>query len=142
MPGNHTKKQINIEKKESSTYKQPRKNSNVKKETKIVPNKAAGAAILSAVNSPPSPKLVQQSTTVTNTDKFNTNDLVEFLNMRFSGALTSYHDTNLDASLRPEKYESQQEKAWTKPVWGQKPRTHGTMANGLDLINELSHQIK
>ncbi|EIE76692.1 hypothetical protein G6F35_012693 [Rhizopus arrhizus] len=121
MPGNHTKKQINIEKKESSTYKQPRKNSNVKKETKIVPNKAAGAAILSAVNSPPSPKLVQQSTTVTNTDKFNTNDLVEFLNMRFSGALTSYHDTNLDASLRPEKYESQQEKAWTKPVWGQKP---------------------
>jgi hypothetical protein len=54
----------------------------VKKETKIVPNKAAGAAILSAVNSPPSPKLVQQSTTVTNTDKFNTNDLVEFLNMR------------------------------------------------------------
>lgn len=36
----------------------------------------------------------------------------------FSDVLTAYHDTNLDASLRPEKYESQ-EKAWTKPVWGQ-----------------------
>ncbi|KAI9248089.1 hypothetical protein BY458DRAFT_550968 [Sporodiniella umbellata] len=116
-----------------SVLKQPKKNSNVKKEVKSVPNKAAGAAILSAMNSPP-PQLVQNHHS--SSHQFNTNDLVGFLNMRFSSALTAYHDTN--SSSRPEKYETPQEKAWTKPVWGQKPKTHGMMANGLDLVSELS----
>ncbi|CAO3702343.1 unnamed protein product [Rhizopus stolonifer] len=91
MPGNNKKQQQS--EREYSGYKQPRKNSNVKKDTKIVPNKAAGAAILSAVNSPP--QLVQEQQPTTH--QFNTTELVEFLNMRFSGALTAYHDTNLNA---------------------------------------------
>ncbi|KAG1447501.1 hypothetical protein G6F56_009240 [Rhizopus delemar] len=123
MPGNHKKQQQS--EREYSGYKQPRKNSNVKKDTKIVPNKAAGAAILSAVNSPP--QLVQEQQQQPTTHQFNTTDLVEFLNMRFSSALTAYHDTNLDASLRPERYEQPQEKAWTKPVWGQKPSKNYTV---------------
>lgn len=42
----------------------------------------------------------------------------------FSNTLSAYHDTELDASARPEKYESQ-EKAWgnkggSGPFWNQK----------------------
>ncbi|CEG65445.1 hypothetical protein RMATCC62417_02233 [Rhizopus microsporus] len=140
--GNYPKKP-NTERRDSSTYKQQRKTPNVKKDNKIVPNKAAGAAILSAVTSPPSPSVIQQQQQQQQQNGINTNELVEFLNMRFSDVLTAYHDTNLDASLRPEKYESQ-EKAWAKPVWGQQQQQQkpGVMANGLDFLTEITHQIK
>jgi hypothetical protein len=47
----------------------------------------------------------------------------------FSAALTAYHDTNLDPTMRPEKYESAvkpPQNAWSKNgvhnAWGQQPK--------------------
>ncbi|KAI9495291.1 hypothetical protein BDB00DRAFT_786379 [Zychaea mexicana] len=69
---------------------------------------------------------------------FNSAEVVQFLNQRFSDTLTAYHDTNAEASTRPVKYESQ-EKAWggkggLPSVWGQK---NGAMATGADLFSEM-----
>ncbi|KAG2217156.1 hypothetical protein INT45_011331 [Circinella minor] len=69
---------------------------------------------------------------------FNSAEVVQFLNQRFSDTLAAYHDTNAEASTRPIKYESQ-EKAWGSKgglpsVWGQK---NGTMATGADLFTQL-----
>ncbi|KAI9270452.1 hypothetical protein BDA99DRAFT_320801 [Phascolomyces articulosus] len=74
----------------------------------------------------------------TGVNGFNSAEVVQFLNQRFSDTLTAYHDTNAEASTRPIKYESQ-EKAWGNKgglpsVWGQK---NGTMATGADLFTEL-----
>ncbi|KAI8368524.1 hypothetical protein BD560DRAFT_398966 [Blakeslea trispora] len=130
MPGNHPKK--SNERRDSSSYnRQQRKNSSgAKKEThninsnKLLHNQkaqqAAGAAILSAVTSPQSSGLIQSQQPVVGVNGFNRGELVEFLNMRFSDALTAYHDTNLDPSVRPEKYESSQKPAQTS-AWGSKP---------------------
>ncbi|KAI8637268.1 hypothetical protein BD408DRAFT_354084, partial [Parasitella parasitica] len=89
---------------------------------------AAGAAILSAVISPQPSGLVQAQPESVGANGFNRAELVEFLNMRYSDALTAYHDTNLDPKMRPEKYESAKPtmvSAWGKNIngapsaWGQ-----------------------
>ncbi|GAA5815025.1 hypothetical protein MFLAVUS_008531 [Mucor flavus] len=150
MAGNHPKK--SGEKKETNSKQQQRKNSAAgKKEnaTKSLLNnqkaQAAGAAILSAVTSPQtSQQLPQQQ--VLGANGFNRGELVEFLNMRFSDALTAYHDTNLDPSMRPETYESSKPvNAWAKntngvpSAWGQqKEKDVGVMASGVDFLTELT----
>ncbi|OBZ82851.1 hypothetical protein A0J61_09098 [Choanephora cucurbitarum] len=160
MPGNPKKSN---ERRDSSTYnKQQRKNSSgTKKEAhntnpnnKPIHNQkaqqAAGAAILSAVISPQSSGLIQSQQPVVGLNGFNRGELVEFLNMH---ALTAYHDTNLDASVRPEKYESSQKPAQTS-AWGSKPAfawgqslphksntdTTGVMSNGVDFLTELANR--
>ncbi|KAI8087928.1 uncharacterized protein B0P05DRAFT_584633 [Gilbertella persicaria] len=135
MTGNHPKKSNE----RRDMYNKPRKNSSGGSGTKKeFTNKtllhhpkaqqAAGAAILSAVTSPQSSGLIQSQQPVLGMNGFNRGELVEFLNMRFSDALTAYHDTNLDASMRPEKYESNQ-KPHTPSAWGQ-PLQH-KMAAGI-----------
>ncbi|KAI9255857.1 hypothetical protein EDC94DRAFT_523699, partial [Helicostylum pulchrum] len=136
--GNHPKK--SGEKKETNSKQQQRKNSAGKKEnaTKSLLNnqkaQAAGAAILSAVTSPQtSQQQQQQQQQALGANGFNRGELVEFLNMRFSDALTAYHDTNLDPSMRPETYESSKPvNAWAKntngvpSAWGQQQKEKGT----------------
>ncbi|KAI9481428.1 MAG: hypothetical protein EXX96DRAFT_566695 [Benjaminiella poitrasii] len=165
MAGNHSKK--SIERRDSSGYnkQQQRKNSSsnvvattlpTKKENKspflsnTKAQQAAGAAILSAVTSPQASNLIQQQPPSVGMNGFNRGETIEFLNMRFSDALTAYHDTNLDPSVRPEKYESKstQNNAWGNKngapfVWGQskgggqESSSIGIMANGTDFLSEL-----
>ncbi|CEP11670.1 hypothetical protein [Parasitella parasitica] len=173
MAGNNSKK--TTERRDSSMYKQQqRKNSPggtvaAKKDNSIAhPNtsttkilhpkaqQAAGAAILSAVTSPQLPGLVQAQPESVGANGFNRAELVEFLNMRYSDALTAYHDTNLDPKMRPEKYESVKPtttSAWGKnmngvpPAWGQQPphqvkeTPNGVMANGSDFLSELNKKF-
>ncbi|KAI8989443.1 hypothetical protein BDB01DRAFT_833557 [Pilobolus umbonatus] len=119
MAGNHPKK---ANEKKESAYNQQRKNSaGGKREIGKITSRAsqaAGAAILSAVTSPPTAALFQQHQQSLGTNGLNRDEIVGFLNMRYSDALTAYHDTNLDSSMRPEKYEVQ-EMAWGKNAWGQ-----------------------
>ncbi|KAL1934215.1 hypothetical protein VTP01DRAFT_6397 [Rhizomucor pusillus] len=86
----------------------------------------------------PSPHVPVQHTVGLN--GFNSAEVKQFLHQRFSNTLSAYHDTELDASARPEKYESQ-EKAWgnkggSGPFWNQKA---GVMASGVDFLTELSN---
>ncbi|KAI8371476.1 uncharacterized protein BYT42DRAFT_580389 [Radiomyces spectabilis] len=74
---------------------------------------------------------------------FNTSDVQGFLNGRFADMIKVMQDPNVDASSRPEKYESQ-EKAWGSKgglpsVWGQK---NGAMASGADFLSELVQRAK
>ncbi|KAK4515133.1 uncharacterized protein ATC70_002743 [Mucor velutinosus] len=178
MAGNNSKK--TTERRDSSVYKQQqqqqRKNSaggaGAKKDTavhhqsntntnKILNPKAqqaAGAAILSAVTSPQPSGLVQPQQQSVGANGFNRGELVEFLNMRFSDALTAYQNTNLDPKMRPEKYESVKPtttSAWGKnsngvpSAWGQQqpqPQSqakdsNGVMANGFDFLNEWNKKF-
>lgn len=110
---------------------------------------------MSAVTSPQSSGLSpqQQQQQSMGANGLNRGELVEFLNMRFSDALTAYHDTNLDPKMRAEKYESKVVKsAWGKTsngvpsAWGQQQSTGGdstgTIANGADFLAELSLRTK
>ncbi|KAI8886175.1 hypothetical protein K501DRAFT_331445 [Backusella circina FSU 941] len=142
MPGNQGKK--SSERKDASFKQQQRKNSaggNKKENGKLSTNekasKAAGAAILSAVTSPSN--ALQQPQRV-GANGFNSGELGDFLNMRFSDTLTSYQNTNLDPSVRPEKHEYH-ENAWGNKggVSGQKA---GTMASGTDFLTELANYAK
>ncbi|KAI8086426.1 uncharacterized protein BX664DRAFT_335759 [Halteromyces radiatus] len=82
--------------------------------------------------------------THTGLNGFNGSEVTAFLNQRYSDTLTAFHNSNLDASVRPVKYESQ-EKAWgnkglgSSSSWGQKG---GTMANGQDFLLELVNRSK
>ncbi|KAI7898033.1 uncharacterized protein BX663DRAFT_526399 [Cokeromyces recurvatus] len=159
MAGNHSKK--SVERKDSYKQQQRKNLSNnvttsTKKENKsssflnnTKAQQAAGAAILSAVTSPQASNLIQQQPPSVGVNGFNRGEIIEFLNMRFSDALTAYHDTNLDPSVRPEKYESNKSTAWNKDapfVWGQQSKGAGTtlpigtMANGTDFLTELFNQ--
>ncbi|KAI8331574.1 hypothetical protein BC941DRAFT_438734 [Chlamydoabsidia padenii] len=75
---------------------------------------------------------------------FNGTEVSAFLNQRYSNTLTAFSNSNLDATVRPVKYESQ-EKAWSNKglgsnsTWGQKG---GTMANGQDFLLELVNRSK
>ncbi|CAO3644614.1 unnamed protein product [Cunninghamella blakesleeana] len=73
---------------------------------------------------------------------FNTSEVSSFLNQRYSDTYAAFHNNNLDASVRPVKYENQ-EKAWGNKgigsAWGQKG---GTMANGQDFLLELINHSK
>ncbi|KAL9551126.1 hypothetical protein MBANPS3_004414 [Mucor bainieri] len=183
MAGNNSKK--TTERRDSSVYKQQqqqqqqqqqRKNSaggaGAKKDTavhhqsntstnKILTPKAqqaAGAAILSAVTSPQPSGLAQPQQQSVGANGFNRGELVEFLNMRFSDALTAYQNTNLDPKMRPEKYESAKPtttSAWGKnsngvpSAWGQQhsqtqPQSkdsNGVLANGSDFLSELNKKF-
>ncbi|KAF1802400.1 hypothetical protein FB192DRAFT_1377873 [Mucor lusitanicus] len=179
MAGNNSKK--TTERRDSSVYKQQqqqqqqqRKNSaggaGAKKDTvvhhqnntnKILNPKAqqaAGAAILSAVTSPQPSGLAQPQPQSVGANGFNRGELVEFLNMRFSDALTAYQNTNLDPKMRPEKYESAKPtttttSAWGKnsngvpSAWGQQQQqsqakdSNGVMANGSDFLSELNKKF-
>ncbi|KAL7330680.1 hypothetical protein PS15p_205589 [Mucor circinelloides] len=179
MAGNNSKK--TTERRESSVYKQQqqqqqqRKNSaggaGAKRDTTVhhqnsTTNKilnpkaqqAAGAAILSAVTSPQPSGLVQPQQQSVGANGFNRGELVEFLNMRFSDALTAYQNTNLDPKMRPEKYESVVKpattSAWGKnsngvpSAWGQQSQpqpqvkdSNGVMANGADFLSELNKKF-
>ncbi|CAO3654765.1 unnamed protein product [Mucor fragilis] len=181
MAGNNSKK--TTERRDSSVYKQQqqqqqqlRKNSaggaGAKKDTtvhhhqnntnKILNPKAqqaAGAAILSAVTSPQPSGLAQPQQQSVGANGFNRGEVVEFLNMRFSDALTAYQNTNLDPKMRPEKYESVKPtttSAWGKSMngapsaWGQQQHSqpqsqakdsNGVMANGSDFLSELNKKF-
>ncbi|KAI8344861.1 hypothetical protein BC941DRAFT_465064 [Chlamydoabsidia padenii] len=75
---------------------------------------------------------------------FNGSEVKAFLNQRYSDTLTAFHNSSLDASVRPVRHESQ-EKAWgikglgSSSTWGQKG---GTMANGQDFLLELVNRSK
>ncbi|ORZ13087.1 hypothetical protein BCR42DRAFT_419145 [Absidia repens] len=75
---------------------------------------------------------------------FNGSELTAFLNQRYSDTLAAFHNSNLDTSVRPVKYESH-ERAWgnkglgSSSSWGQKG---GTMANGQDFLLELASRSK
>ncbi|CAO3606727.1 unnamed protein product [Mucor hiemalis] len=169
MAGNHPKKSTE---RRDTNFKQQRKNSAGGKNTAASNSppvntssnnnthnnnaQAAGAAILSAVTSPQSSGLnpqqqQQQQQQSMGANGLNRGELVEFLNMRFSDALTAYHDTNLDPKIRAEKYESKVVKlAWGKSTngvpsaWGQQSTgdSTGTMVNGADFLTELSLRTK
>ncbi|KAG0168955.1 hypothetical protein DFQ30_004123 [Apophysomyces sp. BC1015] len=133
MPGNHSKK--NNDRRDSAKQPQQRKNSSARKDNtnknnvKPIPHAEPDPALSPAFH--------------VSLNNFNSAEVVQCLNLRFSDTLTSYHDTNIDSSLRPEKYESQ-EKAWGNKgglpsVWGQKG---GTMASGADFLTEVVHRLK
>ncbi|CAO3588035.1 unnamed protein product [Absidia cylindrospora] len=77
-------------------------------------------------------------------NSFNGSEVTAFLNKRYSDTLMAFHNSKLDDSIRPVKYENQ-EKAWgnkglgSSSTWGQKA---GMMANGQDFLLELVSRSK
>ncbi|KAJ8657183.1 hypothetical protein O0I10_006999 [Lichtheimia ornata] len=149
MPGNHGKKPSDRrdslkqqQRKNNSTHKQKEPQANSINNSKSQPHRSntPPASTATSSSSPPQPQPPLSSAgpqPALGQNGFNSADVMQFLNQRFSDTLAAYHDGS-SGEGRPEKYESQ-EKAWGNKgglpsVWGQK---NGIMANGGDLLTEL-----
>ncbi|CDH57014.1 predicted protein [Lichtheimia corymbifera JMRC:FSU:9682] len=148
MPGNHGKKPSDRrdslkqqQRKNNSTHKQKEPQaSNINNSSKSQPHRSNTPPASTATSSSPpatAPLSSAGPQPAIGQNGFNSADVMQFLNQRFSDTLAAYHDGS-SGEGRPEKYESQ-EKAWGNKgglpsVWGQK---NGIMANGGDLLAEL-----
>ncbi|KAI7876277.1 hypothetical protein K492DRAFT_172656 [Lichtheimia hyalospora FSU 10163] len=142
MPGNHGKKPSDRrdslkqqQRKSNSTHKQKEPQPSNLSNSKAHTHRSNTPPASATSSSPPSSSAAPQPAVGQN--GFNSADVMQFLNQRFSDTLAAYHD-GASGEGRPEKYESQ-EKAWGNKgglpsVWGQK---NGIMANGGDLFTEL-----
>ncbi|CDS10132.1 hypothetical protein LRAMOSA02809 [Lichtheimia ramosa] len=144
MPGNHGKKPSDRrdslkqqQRKNNSTHKQKEPQaSNINNSKSQHRSNTPPASATSSSPPPPLSSSLAGPLPAVGQNGFNSADVMQFLNQRFSDTLAAYHDGGGEG--RPEKYESQ-EKAWGNKgglpsVWGQK---NGIMANGGDLLSEL-----